>query len=281
MTNKRLTIMTYAALFLCAVLLAVGFTSHALAQASAFAESPCDPWYYDSLKSRAWMEAQREVTQNQNLISKPDSVLEYTCFDQFASVMAANAHKMFSENRRWGKIEDVNLGDMATTLQNTVGTPLQAYVSSNFDGPFMDGRVNADNNIAEIKAVDGNNFKTYNCNKMNEVWNLAKCTDFAEKGGDGFFTLEDYATGPDKRSHQGQSCAPDVRWGIHYNIAAGATWPADDAKSYSDLLGKPDEKGKVSCGDSMRIPTGIMNLGKPEFVCLTPGCISRDGGACQ
>ena len=40
--------------------------------------SPCDPDYYESLEARAWLEAQREITQNQNLIYKPDSALEYT-----------------------------------------------------------------------------------------------------------------------------------------------------------------------------------------------------------
>src|SRR5437016_4882806 len=49
--------------------------------ARATPTTPCDPEYMDALEARAYLEAQREVAQNQNYILKPDSVLEYTCFD--------------------------------------------------------------------------------------------------------------------------------------------------------------------------------------------------------
>lgn len=41
----------------------------------------CDPEFWDVMKDRAWMEAQREITQNANLIARPDSVLSLSCFD--------------------------------------------------------------------------------------------------------------------------------------------------------------------------------------------------------
>ena len=44
------------------------------------APTSCDPEYMDALEARAYMEAQREIAQNKNLIFKPDSLLDYPCF---------------------------------------------------------------------------------------------------------------------------------------------------------------------------------------------------------
>ncbi len=51
----------------------------------------CDPDFYDVLKDRAWMEAQRELTQNANLITRPDSVLTVSCFGDFLDHAGAYA----------------------------------------------------------------------------------------------------------------------------------------------------------------------------------------------
>ncbi len=63
----------------------------------------CDPEFWDVLKDRAWMEAQREVTQNQNLIPRPDSVLEMTCFDSFLDELGSHADSNFPSNPRWSE----------------------------------------------------------------------------------------------------------------------------------------------------------------------------------
>ena len=96
--------------------------------AQTIADSPCDPEYFESLKSRAWLEAQREITQNQNLIFKPDSVLEYTCFGGHLAELSVHAADMFSENPRWG----VNPGDMLGALTDLVYTAQVSYIEANF-----------------------------------------------------------------------------------------------------------------------------------------------------
>ncbi|MGH1377552.1 MAG: hypothetical protein ACRBB3_01905 [Alphaproteobacteria bacterium] len=63
----------------------------------------CDPEFWDVLKDRAWMEAQRELTQNQNLIPRPDSVLEMTCFDSFLDELGSHADSNFPSNPRWSE----------------------------------------------------------------------------------------------------------------------------------------------------------------------------------
>ena len=63
----------------------------------------CDPEFWDVLKDRSWMEAQRELTQNQNLIPRPDSVLEMTCFDSFLDELGSHADSNFPSNPNWSE----------------------------------------------------------------------------------------------------------------------------------------------------------------------------------
>ena len=55
---------------LLALFLLVMPSEGALAQ---IAPQPCDPQFFRQMESRAWLEAEREIMQNQNLIFKPDS----------------------------------------------------------------------------------------------------------------------------------------------------------------------------------------------------------------
>lgn len=55
----------------------------------------CDPAFYDVMSARATMEAQREVTQTQNIIARPDSVLALSCFKQFLDHQAWYADNHF------------------------------------------------------------------------------------------------------------------------------------------------------------------------------------------
>ncbi|GEM_PF-1546119 len=58
----------------------------------------CDPDFWDVLKDRAWAEGQREITQNNNLIARPDSVLSLTCFDSFMDHLTDYAEHEFPGN---------------------------------------------------------------------------------------------------------------------------------------------------------------------------------------
>ena len=91
-------------------ILALCFSFINTARAQAIASDSCDPNYYDSLASRAWLEAQREITQNQNLIFKPDSVLEYSCFAQNIRQIVNNKDQLFSggaASDRFDALDDV------------------------------------------------------------------------------------------------------------------------------------------------------------------------------
>ncbi len=57
----------------------------------------CDADFMNQIYARAFLEAEREVVINQTVFRKPDSVLEYTCFDQFVSITANEAGPLFTE----------------------------------------------------------------------------------------------------------------------------------------------------------------------------------------
>lgn len=79
----------------------------------------CDADFMNQIHARAFLEAQREEIINQVTIRKPDSVLEYTCFDQAVRDTAKYAGPIFSESERWKDIR-VPLSRSRTGI--TIGT---------------------------------------------------------------------------------------------------------------------------------------------------------------
>ena len=243
----------------------------------------CDPEYFESLQSRAWLEAQREITQNQNLISKPDSVLEYTCFDLYLNELADHAKDMFSETQRWGQIRGIRTtGDGSTdqALEQVVGSALRTYVSQNFetggtDGPYdlLGGRLSGTDHEM-TQPVSGNNAQ-YQCDIMRQVWQQAKCMNFIDnEEHDGFYTFDEYRDyDPDHRFLPAE-CPHVARWEDDIRTATvneDTPWEEDDVETFLDQL-DPD-----NCQQSGVVSTGfnVYSRTKPTEewkVCIAPGC---------
>ena len=250
------------------------------------APSPCDPQCYDSLRSRAWLEAQREITQNQNLIFKPDSVLEYTCFDKHMNILAYEAQNMFSETQRWGEVLPDDSMDNA--LQNLVGAALGTYIAANFDHTFLGGRSTANYEPEGIAGAPG---ADYVCENMRDVWQESKCMDFAQNPDtDGFFTFENYASTDDKRTLPNPCAGIAGRWTDEIGLATvndDTPWIENEVETFADLLDANE------CNDqTLKIATGITvqrSKATPttylEKVCLPPGCryvpTGMNAGNCQ
>ncbi len=245
------------------------------------ADSPCDPQYYESMKQRAWMEAQREITQNQNLIFKPDSVMEYTCFDKFMNVLAAQATNMFSETTRWGGI--LSNKSMDNALQNLVGEALGNYIDLNFKHKYLGHRSSGD---SSINPVSGG---TYSCGEMLKVWGEAKCMDFiANETNDGFYPFTDYRDDPDKRFLPAPCDNPQIknRWTESIDLAtvnAKTPWEEDDVRTYFEFL---DPSNCSSTGPLPQIDTGLTVIPAKgdiydEKICIPAGCHYVDKKGCQ
>ena len=187
--------------------------------------SACDGNFMNQIHSQAFMNASREVIMSEQLIHKPDSVLEYTCFDQWASMAAEHAGPIFSESTFWENHEIcTSTGDStasagrppscASSGQNTVAPysitinvvypdttqddslrlliddALQAYIDSNFSHTFLGEATTIDNDI-DTTSTAGTQMGSgsYNCSHMSTVYNIAKCIDFMED--DRFRTFAD------------------------------------------------------------------------------------------
>lgn len=76
----------------------------------------CEEDVWDIIKARADMEANREITQNQNLISKPDSVLMLTCFDMQMGHLGDYAQDHFPSGPDESLNNSVSLGGVFTDI---------------------------------------------------------------------------------------------------------------------------------------------------------------------
>lgn len=193
------------------------FLLHAPVQAQDYDPS-CSGSYMNTLKARAWLEGQREITQNQNLIYKPDSVLEYSCFNYHLKKVPEEIAKLFSEENEFFSWP---FPSMERAVIVAVEEPLLAYNFLNFGHTYLGGRLDPP---AAPGAVGG-----IMCSAMDYVWTQAKCVNFisnADGDGnpnttvdkDGFYTFQEYADEEDRRFLPEQ-CADVSRWEANIRFA--------------------------------------------------------------
>lgn len=271
--------------FLAAMVLCLPALTNAQANTGLFADDTCDNDYWESLKSRAWLESQREITQNQNLIAKPDSVLEYSCFDKQLNVLAWYAKPggpLFSGLRTWGDPGT----NMRLALQRLTGDALIQYERQNFNHDYVGGRM-VGSKYTMSPIIENPN---YSCDEMDKVWKYAKCMDFIDKPHDEFFTFAEHAA-DDKRKLP-EPCENSDKWGenIRKATGGGVPWNRDNLRTYLEFI---YPRANQVCGDPNRskVPTGLIVYNSTagiseykEHICIVPGCYykpqNRDTGQC-
>ncbi len=256
---------------------------------SVIADSPCDNAYYESLTARAWLEAQREITQNQNIILKPDSVLEYTCFDQLVWELADHADEMLSETNYYGS--PLGATSMDNVLNQLVLSSIGSFVQGNYGsyvgslGGHPAGTAIKHNVQMNLSGFTGSS--AYSCDIMKRVWHAAKCINFiTDPQYDGFHTFSEYATSPLDKRHLPAVCAPLMgNWASNLASAlATGTWTNDPVQTYLDKT-TPQACSGADCPCSgVPIPTGVVVTGQSpgpasydEKICLQPGCRYHPG----
>lgn len=258
--------------------------------AGAAVNTPCDPQYMDALEARAYLEAQREIAQNQNIIVKPDSVLEYSCFVNFLYDLA-NANPIFSEDGCCDA-PDGGLGDdsLDNAFAQVIGTSVTNYLFA-FSHTALGGR-DLNNTLKRPDTKTVGDF-THDCYRMDEVWKFAKCKNFLEPdtfANDGFYDFKWYSTN-DPRKWPTACPAPaippsylDVAFNQETDRYTGAEnpWPPDGTPyvkdpvtTYFELILPVGHALAPNCGDP--ILTGVcvkrnaMNA-YADAVCPNPGC---------
>jgi len=284
------------------------------------AAQPCDASYWNTLSERAWLEAEREIMQNQNLIFKPDSVFEYTCFDRILAHTATNAGRIFSHTNYFGTTiieENATLG-----LRNSLGTAvydaLKVYISSNFSHTFLGGRANdMPANTPDTTMALGASATNYTslfaggygtCAIMNDIWQTSKCANFIDNAAfddmDGFYPF-DAITNPDGTTVEGYrdqnretrerpiACGGDTYTGWTAPITAINNFQDTSFRTplsavYTDVY---DRTRPGNCGDPIFTGVTVFSTAFPapngarDGVCSNPACsytaTSATAGTCS
>lgn len=277
------------------------------------APQPCDAQYWRQMSARAWLESEREIMQNQNLIFKPDSVLEYVCFDQFVSINAWAGGDIFVHTDYFGKKIIQRSADeaMQKALLNVVTESLDAYKEKNFNHSFLGGRavlMKADMSNSSFQPAS--NRQKYACQTMSKIWKAAKCANFVDNSSfdstDGFYPFEAIKKHKDGEDVAGYADTiketrifPSALKCSDSNQGAGGTWDdqitlaenkGQDLYKFQSPLGEIFEEvgKKIEPGNcnNPAIKTGIKVIingeeSHDDGVCTNPGCSYTKGGTCK
>lgn len=277
------------------------------------APQTCDPDYWNSMTAKAWMEAEREIIQNKNLIFKPDSVMEYVCFDSFMQHTAKYVGDIFTHTDYFeGKLiipRGQQKISLEYTLTDAVTNSLKSYIESNFNHKFLGERAQKRGDmLADRTLGDASNMRQYECIVMANVWQGAKCENLIHNANftnDGFYPFDDLKDAGGNVKVKSYNTLPDMR---KYPIGCGKpdydVWTWDKAIERSanendDMydFAKPNKKTydeirprlePGNCKKEHAILTGVTVLtdvrgsgGYPDGVCSNPGCTYTEGGSCQ
>jgi hypothetical protein len=169
------------------------------------APQTCDPDYWQSMSAKAWMEAEREIIQNKNLIYKPDSVMEYVCFDSFMMHSAKYVGDIFTHTKYFDGQEIIPRGkkdiSLEYTLTSAVTDSLKTYLTNNFSHTFFGDRAkHMVTSTSDYAPGDASAMGKYACGIMRNVWATAKCENFIDNSefddNDGFYPFETLKPGP-------------------------------------------------------------------------------------
>ena len=203
----------------------------------------CDVDFYEQLQASSELKATQELEAAQAIILKPDSVLEYTCFQ--SRVQTAGSALPFQND----------LSDMLGTL---AGEPFERYLEGNFDHALDGGH-------SSVRAGDP-------CSVMAAVWQSAQCHDFDVRLFSDFTEMasNDMRLFPQQCSNSAAR-NQDVR-GLVLDAKrpAGAPGGAEQVAAYQPQL--------KDCG--LPIPTGLqaevlddqVYRKVKEKICTAPGC---------
>lgn len=245
----------------------------------------CDVEYYEVLRNRSYLEGKREMEVAQRIIIKPDSVLEYSCFNDMRIEAGTLAGRFSDYGLTTGVVPPEFDGTEPPTriYANSLDNALSATIESSLVG-FLDSFWHIYGGGTFAMAPN----PLAGCNPMNVVWHASKCLNFDRNWWVRFedFASRDIRIFPEPCTDSGRSAA------ITNALDVAFPPPADPAVLGSmDLLVSFVEIVN-DCAASEPIPTGItfqlteidaagnrVVTDVEDAACVVPGC-NYDGGGC-
>jgi hypothetical protein len=237
--------------------------STALAQIAA---APCNPAILQQMDAKAVQNTMQEAVQNQSFVIRPDSVLEYSCFERTVPPVGIVHAPVFSENTYWGMIHDALHTDRI--LEQVVMVPLRAYLPSQFPNTYL-----------AVRST------RRGCDQMARVWHEAKCRNFQTVSGEGYFSFDQYPLIADPRINPTASCAKP-NWGVYNAAARTGTWEAGfKSELQTTFTNVTNTLRPGACGAPVYLQVQVKlenTTPYPDAFCLKPGCIyNPDSHTCQ
>lgn len=246
--SRNMALVSFSALCL------MGLTGTSLPARAADVVGPgCDPAFMEAMKSKAWMEAQREIMIAQSQIAKPDSVFALGCFGAFSN---SNGTGSFSSGTKYD-----------------ISGKVSSYVSTAFPHSYGGGH---------YSGAGSNSGSNSDCGLMQTIWNLARCSDSPTTQLASLQSVSGY-----NRGTFPQACdlaKTEKTWSTNKTTiygtktakkSVGAAFDDIDMKLFTDKTAAVSLTSGKTCADG--IPTGIKMGDVAEVVCPNPGCYPSAG----
>lgn len=242
----------------------------------------CDADFMNQITSTAFMGAERDIMKADAIILKPDSVLEYSCFDVRVSQLVPVA-QTFGNTTYTHKLD--------TLIEDLVLVALPPYINGSFSHDYLGGAdAGNDSNISSSITTN-----TSPCDAMYNVYHVAKCSQF---GLEAPFMSFSQLINTDPRQRP-RSCGPGSgsairQWMI--DLANNTNFAYSSIDRVTNYLDRTRGAANNTCASATPIPTGITVqyrqygqdiLGRPTVVssydypdkfCINPGCYFDNRG---
>ncbi len=253
----------------------------------------------------AVLQVRREMIVNENYVSKPDSILAYSCFYDHM-LEAGGKLGLLSESQEWvnrqvdvqGEVLTINRELSTTSLDGAINMAVfsayERFLASNFSHGMLGGALQ--NSSSTLTDGDGANLQAYlPCGTMGQVWAMSRSQNAGPEKI--FFEFEELIE-PESDLRifpTGTSCLNTGITANMFNIAKGANTafsPIVRASALAIPEINPDEDNtdldENACGEPFysgvtvyrREGAGILTnmVENPDAICMN-GC-SYKAGAC-
>jgi hypothetical protein len=271
-----------------------GFTQ-STSNATELTGCATDTW--KAMVNQSVLQTRREMAINERLITKPDSVWSYACHNTPMSEISQNGG-MFSESQHWvnkqidivGKTVTVNRELGTTSLDGAIDNAAKklaaGYIISHFGHGWLGGTaagsssgIDADGDMDSINSEQNET----NCDIMQKIWNMAKCTNITDDPGFPTFA-EMIGNDPRKYPSNMQCNDSGISQGM-IDIARGQEVKFDKITTYLDML-MPNNNTCYSTpfatGVTVHRQEGSDIITReqtyPDGVCISPGCSYQNEG---